>query len=167
MPGRPSRLTVPACLALAGLVAGCASAPREGRHRLKVVTQPPGARATLGEQSVVTPGSLWLAGFEPVTIRFTKAGCEPLEIEVRQVHHGSSPRNEPGEGDRPEPEPEPRPAGVRPPVPDGPVCGVPIPLVVGLLAGAAGRVHYDDWPERVEVRLDCPSEAPATPPASR
>ena len=149
--------------ALAVLI-GCVSSGAEGRHRVRVITVPPGARATLGEQSVETPGSLWVTGFEPVTIRFAREGCEPQEIEVRRVHHGRSDHPAPGDGD--EPEPEPRPAGSGPPVPDGPVCGVPIPLVVGLLAGTAGRVEYDDWPDRVEVRLDCRSEAPRRSAAS-
>lgn len=88
MNGTPLRFAP--LLALALLSTGCASVFLSSHDDLKVVTDPPGATARVGELSVVTPGVLQVPrNRRPVVVRIEKEGYEPAEIPLRWTRSGA------------------------------------------------------------------------------
>jgi hypothetical protein len=77
-------------LAAALLSTGCASVFLSGHDDLKVVTNPPGAVARVGDFSVVTPGVLKVPRDKrPVVVEVAKEGYEPAEIPIRRTRSGA------------------------------------------------------------------------------
>lgn len=78
-------------LALALLSAGCATVFHSRCDDLKVVTNPPGATARVGDVSVVTPGVLRLPRQKgQVVVRVEKEGFAPREITVGWHRSGAA-----------------------------------------------------------------------------
>jgi hypothetical protein len=78
-------------LAAALLTSGCATVFHSSRDDLKVITDPPGATARVGDVSVVTPGTLELPRRrEPVVVRVEKEGFAPREITVGWHRSGAA-----------------------------------------------------------------------------
>jgi hypothetical protein len=78
-------------LAAALLTSGCATVFHSSRDDLKVITDPPGATARVGDVSVVTPGTLELKRQkEPVVVRVEKEGFAPREITVGWHRSGAA-----------------------------------------------------------------------------
>lgn len=76
---------VPVLLALPVLAGGCATIFQGARQKIEILTDPPGATATAGDQQVTTPGALKLPrkalnseiriekeGFRPKTVRLER-----------------------------------------------------------------------------------------------
>ncbi|HYN42637.1 MAG TPA: hypothetical protein VE129_12720 [Thermoanaerobaculia bacterium] len=78
-------------LAATLLSTGCASIFLGSHDDLKVVTDPPGATASAGDVSIVTPGVLKLkrGGTTPVVVRVEKEGFEPRQITVGWSRSGA------------------------------------------------------------------------------
>jgi len=78
-------------LAATLLSTGCASVFLGSHDDLKVVTDPPGAKASAGDVSVVTPGVLKLkrGGTTPVVVRVEKEGFQPREVTVGWSRSGA------------------------------------------------------------------------------
>ena len=77
-------------LAAALLSTGCASVFLSSHDDLKVVTDPPGATARVGELLVVTPGVLEVPrNGKPVVVEIDKEGYEPREIPIRRSRSGA------------------------------------------------------------------------------
>ena len=79
-----SRLPFASLLAAALLASGCASLTRPSHDDLAVVTDPPGAIATCGKASTVTPGTLRIPREKTpsVTVRVEMEGYESREIQI-------------------------------------------------------------------------------------
>jgi hypothetical protein len=78
-------------LAAALLTSGCATVFHTANDDLKVVTDPPGATASAGDASVVTPGVLKIPRRkEPVVVRVEKEGFEPRELTVGWHRSGAA-----------------------------------------------------------------------------
>ena len=77
-------------LAAALLSSGCASIFLSGHDDLKVVTDPPGAVARVGELSVVTPGVLKVRrNAQPVVVLVEKEGYEDEAVSLRRTRTGA------------------------------------------------------------------------------
>jgi hypothetical protein len=78
-------------LAAALLTSGCATVFHSSRDDLKVITDPPGATARVGDTSVVTPGVLKVPRRkEPVVVRVEKEGFAPREVTVGWHRSGAA-----------------------------------------------------------------------------
>lgn len=75
-------------LAAALLASGCASLSLPSHDDLQVVTDPPGAIATCGNASTVTPGTLRIPREKSfaVMVRVEMEGYEPREIQIARNH---------------------------------------------------------------------------------
>jgi hypothetical protein len=88
-----------ALLATALFSTGCASVLLPSRDTLKVVTDPPGATASAGDVSVVTPGALKIPRRkEPVVVRVEKEGFVPREVRIGWSRSGVAWANVAGVG---------------------------------------------------------------------
>ena len=77
-------------LAAVLLSTGCASVFLSAHDDLKVVTDPPGATARVGELVVVTPGVLEVSrNGKSVVVEIDKEGYEPREIPIRRSRSGA------------------------------------------------------------------------------
>jgi hypothetical protein len=79
-----SRLPLASLLAAALLASGCASLSLPSHDDLQVVTDPPGAIATCGNASTVTPGTLRIPREKTpaVIVRVEMEGYETREIQI-------------------------------------------------------------------------------------
>jgi hypothetical protein len=69
---------------------GCASAVHGTRQRVSVVTEPAGAVARFGFESITTPGELQLPRKpKTVTVTIEKEGYEPVEVVLRRKVSGA------------------------------------------------------------------------------
>lgn len=83
-------LRIAPLLAAALLSTGCASVFLSAHDDLKVVTDPPGAVARVGELTVVTPGVLEVPrNARPVVVRVEKAGYQDEEVSIRRTRTGA------------------------------------------------------------------------------
>lgn len=86
-------------LAAALLTSGCATVFHTANDDLKVVTDPPGATARVGDASVVTPGVLKVPRRkEPVVVRVEKEGFASREVTVGWHRSGAAWTNVVGVG---------------------------------------------------------------------
>jgi hypothetical protein len=77
-------------LAAALLSTGCATVFLSAHDDLKVVTDPSGATARVGELSVVTPGVLEVPrNGKPVVVEIDREGYESREIPIRRTRSGA------------------------------------------------------------------------------
>jgi hypothetical protein len=83
------RLPFAPLLAAVLFASGCASLTLPSHDDLQVVTDPPGATATCGSASAVTPGTLRIRREKTasVTVRVEMAGYEPREIQIARNHN--------------------------------------------------------------------------------
>ncbi len=87
--------SIPCANALCALCAavvsiGCASAVHGTRQRVSVVTDPAGAVARFGFESITTPGELQLPRKpKTVTVTIEKEGYEPVEVVLRRKVSGA------------------------------------------------------------------------------
>lgn len=83
-----TRLRFASLLAAALLSSGCASIYYPSHDEVQVVTDPPGAIATCGNTSTVTPGVLRISRrkTESVVVRVEMEGYEPREIVIARNH---------------------------------------------------------------------------------
>ena len=88
MNGTPLRFAP--LLAPALLSTGCASIFLSAHDDLKVVTDPPGAVARVGEQAITTPGVVEVPrDGSPVVVEISKEGYLPAEIPLRRTRSGA------------------------------------------------------------------------------
>lgn len=131
-------------------LAGCASSGRGEKDSISVLSDPAGAIARLGSQEITTPGRLDLPAKGPVTIRFEKEGCWPVEIVLRRQKRGIS-----GTGDGGD-----KSGTVTVTSDPGGPNGVLIPVetLARWFRGFTRSVGEEPWPLSVRARLECGSE---------
>ena len=83
------RLPIAPLLAVVLFASGCASITLPSHDDLQVVTDPPGAIATCGKASTVTPGTLRIPREKTasVVVRVEMEGYEPREIQIARNHN--------------------------------------------------------------------------------